>query len=269
MRKLLKTILLGTLLTGTATAGLCQTPLQPQETCIKHEELLQFPNSSLEEKIPLCRQAYLSVYDPAARVPYYTSYFSTSKTATGCQARSNQFEADLALPEDSRVLPKDYLGSGFDRGHSVPDGDLSYNEEAELDSFLMSNVTPQTPSFNRGVWKSLEVSIRDWAVSGRNLQVISGPIYSKDSKRLPSGIAIPDAFYKIIIDLDSREYLSFYFKHEVSTTGPFKKYQVSLIALEKELNLKFKTSLVVSKKYQIWASSKSSIAVKKNVCNLQ
>jgi endonuclease G len=246
---------------------LAQTQVLPEESCRKHQAIAQVDVSAKEGLFLLCRNSYLSVYDTSAKVPFYTSYFSSSKTAAGCAVRSNKFEADLALPKNLRVHPKDYTGSGFDRGHVVPDGDMSYNIDAELDSFLVTNVVVQHPNFNRGVWKSLEIAVRNWAVSGRDLQVISGPVYSASSKRIRSGIVIPDAFYKIVVDLSSREYLAFYFKHTSNTTDSFAEHQVSLSELQSLANLKLTTSLDISKKYPLWEARVNATDVKRIRCN--
>jgi len=38
------------------------------------------------------------------------------------------------------------------------------SKEANRESFLMSNISPQLPGFNRGVWKKLEEMVHDLAV---------------------------------------------------------------------------------------------------------
>ena len=46
--------------------------------------------------------------------------------------------------------------TGYDKGHAAPDGDLSWSQQVEYESFLMTNMYPQHGSLNRGIWKLLE-----------------------------------------------------------------------------------------------------------------
>jgi endonuclease G len=71
-------------------------------------------------------------------------------------------------------LPSDYTNSGFDRGHLAPAGDMKWSETAMDESFLMSNISPQKPAFNRGIWKKLEEKIRSWAIENDSIIVVTG-----------------------------------------------------------------------------------------------
>ena len=66
----------------------------------------------------------------------------------------------------------------------------------------MSNISPQYPELNRGVWKKLEEKIRDWIVTHDSLFVITGPLFSDDPIRIGvNEVAIPKAFFKVIADI--------------------------------------------------------------------
>ena len=82
---------------------------------------------------------------------------------------------DTAVKTGSAEL-KDYKGSGYDRGHLCPAGDMSFDSIAMRESFLMSNMSPQLPGFNRGIWNSLEQKIRNWGLL-RYAIYNSGPIF--------------------------------------------------------------------------------------------
>jgi DNA/RNA endonuclease G (NUC1) len=59
-------------------------------------------------------------------------------------------------PYNINVLrQEDYTNTGFDRGHLVPNAD--YGE----DTYIISNVVPMLPKFNKGDWKKSEQLIRD------------------------------------------------------------------------------------------------------------
>ena len=71
--------------------------------------------------------------------------------------RSNQFREDLDLPGGfKRVDDDDYRESGYDRGHLCNSEDRTSSVALNEETFLMSNMLPQTPELNRGPFKFLE-----------------------------------------------------------------------------------------------------------------
>ena len=104
---------------------------------------------------------------------YVMSYNSKTKTANwvswqlnrswiGTADRQDNFRPDDALPAAwYKVRPNDYTGSGYDRGHIAPSADRTRNEADNSATFLMSNMMPQVPELNRGVWGGLEEYCRE------------------------------------------------------------------------------------------------------------
>ena len=80
----------------------------------------------------------------------YVKYVSTSG-GNGCKKCS--FRNDLY--GESTLKTSDYTNTNFDRGHLVPNADLGYA------TYVMTNVVPMKPNFNRGVWKQSEEYIRN------------------------------------------------------------------------------------------------------------
>jgi endonuclease G len=112
------------------------------------------------------------------------------------------------------ATPDDYAGTGYDKGHMSPDGDLSWDPQVEFESFLMTNMAPQAGSLNRGIWKLLETSVRGWAVQHNNsFTVYVGAIYNAQDKRIGSGVVVPHAFYKIVINNQTNEIAGWMFPH--------------------------------------------------------
>lgn len=98
--------------------------------------------------------------------------------------------------------PEDYTKSGYDRGHMVPNHAIisRYGEEARRQTFLMSNIAPQTAALNRGVWRDVEHRIADlWTAKYGEIWVIVGAIPSPSNQKFASGIDIPGAFYQVIV----------------------------------------------------------------------
>jgi endonuclease G len=206
MKKLLAIYLI--FLAATANAW-TQRPPQDIRTCAVHAPY-GLPATIATQSI--CRQAYLVGYDVAAKIPRYVTYTLIPKNALGCVARTNAFASDQSIP--SGATPEDYAGTGYDKGHMSPDGDLSWDPQVEFESFLMTNMAPQAGSLNRGIWKLLETSIRGWAVQHNNsFTIYVGAIYNAQDRRIGSGVVVPHAFYKIVINNQTNEIAGWMFPH--------------------------------------------------------
>jgi endonuclease G len=84
----------------------------------------------------------------------------------------------------------------------------------EWESFLMTNMSPQAGSFNRGIWKLLETSVRGWAVQrNQSYTIYVGGLYSVTDKKIGNGVVVPHGFYKIVINNQTREYAGWGFPH--------------------------------------------------------
>ena len=86
----------------------------------------------------------------------WVAYQLTDDEVQGTIERTNNFRADQNITTGSAALA-DYKGSGYDRGHLAPAADMRWSHNAMSDSFFMSNMSPQLPGFNRGVWKSSRI----------------------------------------------------------------------------------------------------------------
>lgn len=115
-----------------------------------------------------------------------------------CQ-RTDNFKADAAVSTGS-ATPADYKSSGFDRGHLCPAADMNFNCTAMKESFLMSNMSPQTPSFNRGIWSRLEDLMRQWAVLYDTIYIATAGILNQPCLGHigANNVSIPAAYYKYI-----------------------------------------------------------------------
>jgi len=69
------------------------------------------------------------------------------------------------------------------------------------ESFYMSNMSPQEPSFNRGIWKKLESTVRNWAVKEDTIYVVTGGVLSSSKGSIgPNRVTVPEYYYKVIYD---------------------------------------------------------------------
>jgi endonuclease G len=100
----------------------------------------------------------------------------------GAADRPDNFRPDDALPAEAyKVRPSDYTGSGYDRGHIAPSADRTRKEADNSATFLMSNMMPQVPELNRGVWGDLEEYCRELVQQGKELYIIAGSVGRKGS----------------------------------------------------------------------------------------
>ena len=100
----------------------------------------------------------------------WVAYLLTRSMLTGQSERGNNFRPDPEVPSGSAQLA-DYSKSGYDRGHLCPAGDMTFNAQAMSETFYLSNMSPQVPAFNRGIWKSLESLVREWAAKEDSIYV--------------------------------------------------------------------------------------------------
>jgi len=210
----MKKLLAGLFLALTALASVnsyawTQRAPQDPQTCRVHAPY-GFPQTAGVS--PICRQAYLVGYDAAAKLPKYVTYELLPQNALGCVARTNAFVADQSVPNGP--TPGDYVGKGYDKGHMSPDGDLSWAVKVEFDSLLMTNMSPQAGSLNRGIWKLLETSVRGWTVQrNQSYTVYVGGVYDTSDKKIGNGVVVPHGFYKIVINNQTNEVAGWAFPH--------------------------------------------------------
>lgn len=143
-----------------------------------------------------------------------------------------------------RVESEDYSRTGYQRGHLAPNFAMAqlYGRDAQLASFRMSNVLPQRAGVNQGVWQRLEeIEVDDWARRLGTLQVLAGPVYWGKRERLRSGLEIPDAFYRILVDIDSRrpQAIAFLVPQTVRGKEPLTAFLTTVDELEARTRLDF------------------------------
>lgn len=146
---------------------------------------------------------YNEHYEQASWVVYV---LTREEVVSGTQERPDRFRPDTSILTGSAAL-SDYRGSGFDRGHLAPAADMKWSEQAMDESFLLSNISPQYPSFNRGIWKQLEEKVRQWAIEKDSLYVITGPVLDPISGVIGENeVGIPCYYFKVLVDLSPPEY---------------------------------------------------------------
>ena len=194
----------------------------------------------------LDRKGYALSYDSDMGTPQWVAWELTREETRGKLERTDWFEADEDV-RGKRVEYNDYSGSGYDRGHMAPAGDMKWDMDAMEESFLMSNICPQNHDLNKGSWNDLEVETRQWARKYGKAYIVCGPIYDSDKKVNRIGrsrVAVPHHFYKAVLIYPNGNPLVMGFVF--SNDGKHKTMKQSLVSvdqLEKRTGLDFFSNL--------------------------
>jgi len=184
---------------------------------------------------------YIEYHEQAA----FVIYKLTAREALTKEAqRTNRFRSDPEIPTGSATTA-DYRRSGYDRGHLAPAADMAFSVQTMADSFFMSNMSPQKPAFNRGIWKRLEEQVRQIAIREKAIYVVTGPILPR-KKTVTIGanqVTVPTHYYKVIFDLTPpRKMIGFILPNEGSDR-PLEDFAVTVDVVEKATGLDFFSTL--------------------------
>ena len=173
--------------------------------------------------------------------------------------RFDNFRPDYRIPERFRADLANYAGSGYDRGHLVASANQIESEIQNSETFLLSNMSPQNPQFNRNIWRKLETAVRGLNSKDKILEtyVISGPIFlfdkevkmMKSTKKNGVTLPIPHSYFKSVLTEDKRGNLdmwSFIIPNEKSNKE-LKEFLVETTKIEKKSGLFLWETLVGSK----------------------
>jgi endonuclease G len=158
--------------------------------------------------------------------------------------RDDHFQSDPKITPAS-ARPEDYRSSGFDRGHLAPAADMRWSVQAMRDSFYMSNMCPQTPGLNRGVWARLESAVRGLAGAYGTVLVVTGPILDAPPDAFEAigfscRIVVPRFFYKVLAAyVDGHLQTIGFIIDNASPTGDYHAYAVTVDEVEARTGLDF------------------------------
>lgn len=190
--------------------------------------------------------AYMVGYSDIKGNPLWVVYKLTSLSEnTPHLKRPESFSADwrnLGL-----ITSSDYTNSGYDRGHMAPNHAISllYGKQAQVETFLMTNITPQKPSLNQKLWQRLEeMELDSFAPKFKEVWVYTGPLFDEKTTRLKSSyfVEIPDAFYKIYVGVEAHgtlKTLAVIVPQNAKANDRMEKYLVSIDEVERRSGFDF------------------------------
>ena len=178
--------------------------------------------------------AYDLAYDELHEQAKWVFYKLDSSRINGPISRTDKFKIDPLVVTGS-ANHNDYKGSGFDRGHLAPAGDMTWSLQAMNESFYYSNMSPQVPSFNRGIWRKLESKVRSWVTDFDSIYVTTGPVLELNLSSIGEGVSVPKYFYKSLVGFRDSRALSIAFV--LPNEGSRKELQEFVISVDSLENL--------------------------------
>lgn len=203
----------------------------------------------------LIKKNYAIHYRFDTKTAEYVVEHPTKEKVNGASKRKDDFRPDPELPKQHQSQLADYAGEAYDRGHLVPAGNSTQNDDVMSESFFLSNMVPQVPNHNRGIWKQLETAVRVWVNEGKDIYVISGTFYKKEHKEIGQHVGVPDNLWKVIIDAKSKKAISFWFPNAPLPVADLPKYATTISDIEQKTGLNFDPNLSIEDQNKLETSS--------------
>jgi endonuclease G len=192
-------------------------------------------------------------YSQERKNPLWTAYkVPGESTLTDKGSAPNRYMTDPRLTQKTGkrwiVQHDNFTNTGYDRGHMAPAHAIGtrYGRAAYRQTYLLSNICPQRPTLNRGLWRIIEEAVANGGINkSEAVWVITGPVFDNDRTYINNKIEIPDYFYKIIISENGKviRTLSFMLPQEIGKGENLAKYIVSIDKIEEATGIDFLSKL--------------------------
>ncbi len=190
----------------------------------------------------IVRHKYFTLsYNDVHEQADWVFYLLTRAMTQNQSSRTNDFRADPDVKLIS-AYTEDYTGTGYDRGHLCPSADVRIDKVGQSETFYMSNMSPQTKEFNRGIWKKLEEQVRKWVGKHDSIYIATGPVLEKGLKKIGrrTKVSVPNKYYKILYTpADGGHIIGFLLPNDACKGHTFKDYQVTIDEIEQVTGIDF------------------------------
>ena len=200
---------------------------------------LEIPKINPKEII-ITHTGFSLVYDETHKQANWVAYDLTKEETNKIVERTDRFIPDPKV-KTGTANDKDYSGSGYDKGHLAPASDMGWSSTTMAESFYYSNICPQYPSFNRGVWKRLEELVRTWAIENDTIYIATGPVLTTGLTTIGANkVSVPKYFYKVILDysIPNIKGIGFVISNSDSSE-PLQNFAVTIDSVEKLTGIDF------------------------------
>lgn len=156
------------------------------------------------------KHKYFTVYfNSNNHLPKYVNYKLYKKDQERAKLERKGFSFKKDPDCQLSLIPSDYVKSGFDKGHLMNYNVNDFDSTAAIECFYMTNIAPQYPNMNRGVWQKVERRERELLNLYDSTYCQTGIIIGNNYQ---GKLNIPEYFYKVVSYF---EYVSKEWKTEV------------------------------------------------------
>lgn len=212
---------------------------------------LEIPKTNSQDSV-IFHLGYSFLYNETHEQSNWVAYTLTKEKTHKIYERTNKFLPDPCV-KTGTANDNDFAASGYDRGHLAPASDMGWSLTSMTESFYYSNMSPQTASFNRGIWKKLEELVRTWAVENDSVYIVTGPLLTNELQTIGANkVSVPNYFYKVILDCSEPDLkgIGFIIPNKGSNE-PLQHFAVSIDSVEKFTGINFFPLLPDEKEEQI------------------
>lgn len=205
----------------------------------------------------LINHGYIAGYCPNRFQPLWSAYRVAHASRDVGYDRPHLYYADERIDADLRLSSKTFGkkdGIQYHVGHMVPNEAINrqFGRLAQLETFFMTNMSPQRGSLNTGVWLDLEDKIRNIEDTRDKDHVwaIAGPIFDDDPDTIERDgveVPIPSAYYYISVDPfrypfdreSNVDIACFLFPQDAASGTPLEYFLVDILDIEEATKLRF------------------------------
>jgi len=218
-------------------------------------------DSLKKDSYALCFNDFNVMYSGISKTPLWSAEYLTPERLSIKIKREDNFHEETRVQLAHRALLSDYRGSGYDRGHMAPNGDMN-NTAAQYDSFSLANMVPQAPKNNQEVWRKLEEAVRSMVTKQhKDAYVLTGPVFEgKRLKTIGKGVIVPTAVYKAVY-LPKQGIIGAYY---APNNNSLQVKVVSVCYLEEKLGINLFPQLTEQQKRNVYQLPLSAQQVKPN-----
>lgn len=202
------------------------------------------------------------VMNPARRLPWYVAYNLAPRNELA--QRGDRWQPDPKLPMSFQPKDVHFRGTGFDRGHIVAPGNVSWGSEREAEianhqTFFWTNNVPQHDLMNRRWWLSVENWERQSVLVHGKAIGFAGPVLAHDDPlhatsediigrlRVRDNFRLPQRFWKVVVfgeAPDRLRYAAFFFDQQALLADrerprTVQDFQASLDLIQSQTGLVF------------------------------
>jgi len=180
----------------------CSTVAQAA-TCSSFFEAGRSPlvldNTMVRRSHLVCYSYYAVDESGLTKTPIWAAEKLTASSVDAAREmkRLNAFHEDTSVDSDEEASLRDYVHSGYDRGHNVPSGDAP-DAKAQYETFSLLNMSPQNSDNNRHLWEGIESKVRDLAEQVKEVYVVTGPVFIGPATYINARVEVPTYLWKAV-----------------------------------------------------------------------